>query len=199
MTMQTEYEATFGNVNKKDVRNQLRLVGGVLERAEYLQKRINFSLPKESSYYETGWMRVRDEGDKVTMSIKAVADKDVIESQKEICLVVDNFQMARDFALSLGCQEKSYQESKRELWMLGDVEICIDEWPWLEPFVEIESTSEEKVREVPEQLGFDWKEALFGAVDMQYEKKYGVSKRVINNETPRFVFGEPCPFLKDNS
>lgn len=191
--MQTEYEATFANIFKDDIRDRLKRAEAVLVRSEFLQKRVNFHLPKESTVAE-GWIRVRDEGEQVTMSIKSVVQNETMDGQKELCLVVDSFGKAEEFLQELGCVKKAYQESKREIWSIEGVEICIDEWPWLEPFVEIEGKSEEDVKRVSEQLGFVWEKALFGAVDMQYEKKYGVSRVRINNETPRFMFGEKCPF-----
>jgi adenylate cyclase class 2 len=194
--MHIEYEATFFPVDKDMVRKRLSVAGASLIRKEYLQKRVNFNLPKESPYFSTGWMRVRDEGGKITMSIKAIESNATMEGQKEICLSVENFEEARGFALTLGLREKAYQESKRELWTLDGVEICIDEWPWLEPFVEIEGSSESEVRVIAETLAFSWSEAYFGAVDGLYEKRYGVSKVTINNEMPRFVFDDVCPFSK---
>jgi len=192
--MHTEYEATFFPIEKDVIREKFRAAGASLIREEYLQKRVNFHLPKESPHFSTGWMRVRDEGGATTMSIKAVENNDVMEGQKEICLAVEDFEKARGFALALGVKEKAYQESKRELWQLDGVEICIDEWPWLEPFVEIEGRGESQVRGIADRLGFSWEDAYFGAVDGLYERRYGVSKYTINNETPRFVFSEPCPF-----
>ena len=191
--MQTEYEATFAPVEKDEMRERLRACGAVLVRAEFLQRRVNFHLP-ENSPVEEGWLRVRDEGDRVTMSIKSVAQNVSIDGQKELCLTVDDFEKAKEFLTELGCCPKAYQETKREVWKLRDVEICIDEWPWLPPFVEIEGLAEAEVRAVSETLGFVWSEAIFGAVDVQYAKKYGVSTVRVNNETPRFVFGERCPF-----
>ncbi len=38
-----------------------------------------------------GWLRVRDEGDKVTMSLKVV-DGDAIADQKEVQLVINSFE-----------------------------------------------------------------------------------------------------------
>jgi len=192
--MQIEYEAVFAPIKKDALRALLKSLGAQCERGEQLQRRVNFTVPKESPYFDTGWLRVRDEGGKVTMSLKAITNNDEMDGQKEICLEVDDYEKACEYMRALGCKEKAYQETKRELWNLDGVEICIDEWPWLEPFVEIEGVSEKVVKEVTKRLGFEWNEAIFGAVDVQYEKKYGVSKYAINNETPRFVFGEPCPF-----
>ncbi|HET8575146.1 MAG TPA: CYTH domain-containing protein [Candidatus Paceibacterota bacterium] len=172
--MQVEYEATFADIDRDEMRDRLKKAGAKLERPEYLQKRIPFNLPKEKRT-EHAWARVRDEGDKITMSLKVV-EGNKIEDQKEICLRVDDFEDAVQFLQGLGCKPKSYQETKRELWTLDGVEVTIHEWPFLEPFVEIEGSSEKDVRMVALKLGFAWKDAEFCAVGKLYGKKYGISE-----------------------
>jgi len=191
--MQIEYEATFIDINKDEVRARLAAAGAELARPEFLQKRIVFSLPSGHES-EGGWLRVRDEGNKITMSFKIVAGRN-IEDQKELCLRVDSFDNAVNFLAAVGCGKKSYQETKRELWLLDGTEITIDEWPYLEPFVEVEGSSEEAVRAASVKIGFNYADALFCATDELYEKKYGVSKDIINNCTPRITFGDPNPFI----
>jgi adenylate cyclase class 2 len=102
---------------------------------------------------------------------------------------------AVDFLNSIGCRNKAFQESKRELWMMGDIEITIDEWPFLEPFVEIEGKGEKEVKEISEKLGFNYNKAYFGGVDGLYQKKYGVSKNKINNKTDEILFNGENPFI----
>lgn len=191
--MEIEYEATFKEVNKDEVRSRLSKAGANLNREEFLQKRIVFNLPPGTAI-KGGWLRVRDEGDRITMSLKSV-DGSQIHNQKETMLVVDSFEQARDFLLSLGCREKAYQESRRESWSLDGVEITIDEWPFLMPFVEVEGKSEESVREVSEKIGFDYEKAMFCSVDSLYEERYGVSPDQVNNRTPKIVFEMDNPFL----
>jgi adenylate cyclase class 2 len=163
-------------------------------RPEYLQRRVVFRLP-EGHEILGAWARVRDEGNLITMSLKIV-DGDRIEDQKEICLVVDSFDQAELLLLTIGCVKKSYQETKRELWILDDTEVTIDEWPFLDPFVEVEGKSEEAVRSVSEQIGFDYAQALFGAVDIVCMRKYPhLTTDRINNRTPLIVFDGENPFL----
>lgn len=193
--MKIEYEATFTDINKGEIRKKLKKVGAKLVKPEFLQKRVVFNLPKGHEI-SGGWLRVRDEGDKITMSLKIV-DGEKIEDQKEICLKIDNFKEAENFLIKIGCRKKSYQETKRELWVLNRVEITIDEWPFLEPFVEIEGRSEKKVKAVAEKLGFNYPDALFCSIDTLYNKKYNISKDIIDNQTPEIVFGKINPFLRN--
>ena len=191
--MDIEYEATFPDVNKNDIRRKLIAVGATLVKPEFLQKRTVFFLPKGHEV-KGGWVRVRDESDKTTMSFKIV-DGSGIQDQKEICLIVDNFENAEQFLIGIGCVKKAYQENKREKWLLDGVEITIDEWPFLEPFVEVEGKSEEVVKKVSEKLRFDYSKAVFGSVDVLISKKYDISEDDINDHTPSIVFGKENPFL----
>lgn len=194
--MQIEYEATFINISKDEIREKLKAIGAVLNKPEFLMKRYTFNLP-EGHYKKGAWVRVRDEGDKITMSFKIVNEggtKD-IDEQKEICLKIDSFDNGVDFLKMIGCSVKAYQESKREIWKMDKTEICIDEWPFLEPLVEIEGESEQIVKDVSEKLGFDYSKALFCAVGTIYAKKYGVDESFINNHIPRIDFDMENPFL----
>lgn len=191
--MQIEYEATFVRINKEEFRRVLYSFGAELQKSEFLQKRSVFSLPKTSRMVN-GWVRVRDESDKITISVKSI-EGDAIHDQKEVCVQVDSFESAEFLLESLGCVRKAYQETLRELWLLDDVEVTIDTWPFLDSFVEIEGSSEHAVKEVSEKLGFQWADAKFCAVDQLYEEKYGISKHRINNETPLITFDMKNPFI----
>lgn len=195
--MNIEYEATFPNINKNSLRIRLKKAGAKLIRQEFMQKRIVFHLPKGHEI-KGGWIRVRDEGDKITMSLKAV-NGEKIEDQKEVCLKVDSFDQAVLFLESIGCVKKAYQESKRELWMLDNVEITLDEWPFLEPYLEIEGKSETVVEHAAKKLGLDYAQAIFGAVDTLYSQKYNLSSDIISNHTPLIIFSGENPFINRES
>jgi len=191
--MNIEYEATFENIDKDEYRQKLKDIGAELIYSEFLQTRIAFFLPK-SNEIEGGWIRIRKEKDKNTMSIKIIEGPN-IQDQKESCLEIDDFDEAKRFLELIGCEQKAYQETKRELWKLDNVEITIDEWPFLEPFIEIEGSSEKEVKAVSEKLGFDYDKAVFGSVAQLYSKKYKVSLEGINDQTPRIVFDMENPFI----
>ena len=140
---------------------------------------------------------MRDEGDKITLTFKIVPVGGVqsIDGQKEICFKIDDFAKAVEFVKAIGCQEKAYQESKRELWQIGDTEITIDEWPYLEPLVEVEGQSEQIVKEVSAKLGFDYSQAMFCAVGKIYAQKYGLDENFINNHIAKITFEMENPFI----
>jgi len=191
--MEIEYEATFENVDKNEIRERLKNAGAQLIKPEALHKSITFHLPP-SIDIKHSFVRVRDEGDKITITLKVI-EGDGIEKMQEINLDVNDMKKAEELLIFLGCEKKSYQENKRELWKIGDVEITIDEWPFLEPIVEIEGLSEKIVREVAEKLEFDYREAVFGPITVVYAKKYNISEERINDKTPKIVFDMENPFL----
>ena len=118
-----------------------------------------------------------------------------IEGQKEIEIVIDNYDNAVNLLKTIGAKEKSIQETKREIWEIDNVEIMIDWWPFLNPIIEIEGKNELDVKRVSEKLGFNWKEAIFDSIDHVYSKKYNISIDRINNKTPKIVFDMENPFI----
>jgi len=184
------------DINKEEIKEKLESAGAKLVKPEFMQKRVVFNLPAGHEKAHA-WLRVRDEQDKITMSYKETGTSK-IDDQKEICLEINDFKAGEEFLKSIGCEKKSYQETKREIWELDGVEICIDEWPFLEPFVEVEGKSEKEVKTVSEKIGFDYSKTLFCGVTPIYAMKYDIKFEVINNQTPRITFDMENPFLKLN-
>ncbi len=122
-----------------------------------------------------GWARVRDEGDRVTMSYKQLNNRG-LRGTRETTLVVDSFERAKEFLEDLGLVVKSYQETKRELWRLGEAEITIDTWPWIPTFVEIEAPDESMLWEVAVKLDLPKESALHGSVENVYQRHYDVTE-----------------------
>jgi len=178
--MQTEIEAKFLNVDFDAVRKHLTAAGAICDQPMRLMRRKTYDYPgnRLSDEYN-GWVRVRDEGDKITLSYKQLNDR-TLHGTKEITLTVDDFKAADSFLLAIGLEQKSYQETKRESWHLGDVQVELDEWPWIKPTVEIEGPSETAVREVAEKLGYNFKDALFGSVEVAYQAEYDVTEDEID-------------------
>jgi adenylate cyclase, class 2 len=187
--MDKEIEATFIKADHAAMRLVLEKVGAKQIYSERLFRRYIFAPHNEEEIHGT-WIRVRDEGDKVTMSVKRVSGAK-IEDQSEVCLTVNSFDDGYEFLKQLGLKQKAYQETKRELWKIGDVEITLDTWPGISPIIEIEGPSEELVRKAAEQLELDYNEAVFGAVDLIYEMEAGITQDQINNQTLEIKFEKP--------
>lgn len=194
--MDTEIEAKFLDINPAQIREKLKNIGARLIFAERLMKRKNFDFPDKRLETVKGWVRVRDEGGgKVTLSYKQLFKRNV-RGMKEVETEVKNFEDACDILLAIGLEAKAYQETKREKWMINDVEVVIDTWPWIPTFIEIEAQTEKKLKEAVKMLDLDWSRALHGSVEIAYQKYFDISEHEINN-CGLIVF-EPVPkWLED--
>jgi adenylate cyclase class 2 len=178
--METEIEAKFPNINKDNLREKLKEIGAVLEYEEVLMRRSNFDYPDRTLDKKGGWIRVRDEGNKVTLSYKQLNDR-TLHGTKEVSLVVDNFEKSCEFLLAVGFEIKAQQETKREKWTHRGVEITIDTWPWVPSFVELESKNESTLKEISSLLGFNWADAMHGSVETIYQMHYDFSESEIDH------------------
>jgi len=185
--MQTEIEAKWLNINLATMRKQLLDIGAELIIKERLMVRKVYDYPDKSLEKIGGWIRVRDEGDKITLSYKQLNDR-TVHGTKEVTVVVDDFETACSFLDSIGMKSNSFQETKRESWKIGSTEIELDTWPWIPSFVEIEAESEEELKSAARKLGLDYSNALHGSVETAYQAVYDVSEEEIDNwEEVRFV------------
>ncbi len=188
--MKTEIEVKFVDVDVDEIRTQLKAAGATLVRPMRLMCREVFHLVDRT---KDAYVRVRDEGDKVTMTYKQF-DEIGLHGAKEIEVEVSHFADARSILQNAGLVPKSYQETRRETWHLDEAEVVIDEWPWLRPFIEIEGDSEQAVRDAAEALGFDWESAVFGAATEAYRKQYtDLPPDFIMDQLPEIKFDAPLP------
>lgn len=186
--MDNEIEAQFLDINKDKIREKLKLTGAELVKPEVLMKRIVFNLGSSS------YARVRDEGGgKIVMTYKNISDDNSILGTKEVNVVIDNYENGILLLKGCGLKPKAEQESYRETWKIGEVEICIDTWPWLPTFVEIEGPSEESVWDAAAKLELDKAKAKFGSVDTTYQHYYGIDTDVVNMHTPKILFDMDPP------
>lgn len=193
--MNKEIEAKFINIAIDEIREKLQAAGAVCQKPLRAMKRVVYHQDNDDDAY----IRVRDEGDKITMTYKRFIDTTSIDGVEEIETTVGDFDTAVAILDQTGLHRETYQETRRETWRLEDVEVVIDEWPWIEPFIEIEGSAEEAVRQAAEKLGFDWSEAVFGGVASVYMRKYvnmgspAEAAVIINRKTPIIKFDDPVP------
>lgn len=177
--MKTEIEATFTDIDKDSLRAKLKAVSATLAHPERLIRRTVFDFPDLRLNKINGWVRVRDEGDRITLTYKQQKD-DTLLGTHEATVVVDDYDRACELLQDIGLSQKAYQETKREQWVLGRVEISIDTWPWIPAFIEIEGQDGPSVKSAAAQLGFDWNQARFGCVDNVYQLYFDVANDEIN-------------------
>lgn len=168
--MQNEYEAKFLNINARRIKKILISLGAKLVKPRKLLKRVIFE--NEILKAQHSWIRLRDEGGKITLTLKQVTDSSTIQGTKELEIVVDDFSKTDRFLEAIGLERKRYQENYREEWRLNNIKFDFDTWPDIPTFLEIEGHDELSVKSAAEKLGFDYKKAKFGSIDTLYLQEY---------------------------
>ncbi len=186
--MKNEIEATFLAIDKEAVRNKFKEAGFILQTPEYTMRRKTFAFPNVP-VGQKKWGRVRQESKKVTMTIKEIRGSGINDTY-ETELVVNDFDTACAFLETCGIKAQAFQENMREVWTRDNIEATIDTWPGLKPFVEVEGTTEESVKKASQELGFDFTQAVFGSIDLVYEKELGIPSETIV-QLPEITFANP--------
>ena len=190
--MKTEIEVKFCDIDIDAMREILARAGAICEQPMRLMRRVIIETDKLAE--RGAFIRVRDEGHRTTLTYKQF-DEASLTGAKEIEVTVSDYESMVALLEQVDLLHKSFQESRRETWQLGEVEVVIDEWPHLNPFIEIEGNSETEVKEAAKKLGFDWNDAVFGSVTEAYKHQYpkGKSSELVN--VARIAFDEPLPAL----
>jgi adenylate cyclase class IV len=186
--MGKEYEAKFLNINLSQIRKKLLNNGATLVHDSIKFYRVVFTRcsDKENPPIK-GFVRIRNEGKKITMTVKTYKDPK-FPDEYEISINED-FNTGINFLKSIGINQKAFQESYREKWSHPLVhEITIDILPGLPIYMEIDCTSEENLNKMIKLLGIDDKYKRFGAFDKTYNEYYGIDHDIINDKTEFLTF-----------
>jgi len=169
--MKTEFECRIPKIDKKQIRSKLRFLKAKLVKKEFLQKRYildNQFLRRDGEQ----WIRLRDEGDKITLTYKSI-ERTKIDGAKEIEVIVDNLENTKELLTKTGLEVTSYQENYREKWEFENCTLTIDSWPMIDPVLEIEGENEEEVWKVLKILGYSKNDCMFGNITDVY-RTYGI-------------------------
>jgi adenylate cyclase class 2 len=189
--MKTEIEAKWLRIDKDSLRRKLKAAGATLLQPERLMRRKTYDYADQKLHDIGAWVRIRDEGDKVTMSFKQLEDR-ALSGTKEVNLTVDSYEEANVFLSNLDLIIKSQQDTKRESWTLDGCEVELDTWPWIPSFIEIEGPSEAAVYGVAKKLSLKMENALYGSVEPAYQDVFNITDAEIDG-LKSITFDEPVP------
>lgn len=171
----TEYEAKFYPVNKNEYRDKLRSLGAKLVIPERKLIRIIADSRKNSILQKNHYIRLRDEGETIRLSYKITADQSGnLSDQKEIDVNVSDFEKTSKILEAAGIIFNYKQETLREEWEYKGAQITIDTWPGLDTYSEIETDSEQKVKDLALEIGFNWSHRIITAAAEIYERVYKI-------------------------
>lgn len=193
-----EYEVKFFPIDMARIRQKLRASGASLQTPERLMRRCMFAANANPNMTCT-YIRVRDEGNKVTLSAKQHATDGKIDSQKEHETTVKDFETTRQILLNAGLTQTGFQENKRETWAMPDGTLVeLETWPQLPPYLEIEGKSEEAVKKTAALLGLDWQKHIVDSNDYLYGIHWGIDRKAVFEKLAHLTFqNEELPEISE--
>ncbi len=189
--MAREIEAKILRINVNQLEQKLRSIGAS-KTDERLFRSTSFDYPGFPLDKQAAWVRLRDEGDKVTLAYNqrlGVADKKGMNDSgmEEIEVQVSDFETTKLFLLRIGLIEKFSQEKKRVSFEKGKVKYDIDIWPRLDPYLEIEGDTWEAVDAAITELGFNLQDKKICSATQIYEMAGIRDKDYIKMTFPEFI------------
>ncbi len=134
MPLEYEYRYQAGKFDKNKIRARLQEIGAI-KHGHWLFRVQVFTNPLVGT---NPYVRIRDEGHKITMTFKTKGTGEFTNEQE---VIIDNFDTGVNIMLGLGCVKRYYYEKLREIWHLDDIEVCFDTNPGRPDLMEVEAKS----------------------------------------------------------
>lgn len=172
--MPIEHEAKVLDIDAEAVTARILAAGGRQVAGPRLMRRHVYDIvPGDMSK----WIRLRDTGSETTLCVKEIRS-DAIDGTLEVETAVGDFAAANELLSLLGFKPKSYQENRRTSFVLDNVQVELDEWPLIAPYLEIEGHTKDDVLRVAGLLGYD-EDQLTGENTVKVYARYGIDLQAI--------------------
>ena len=109
------------------------------------------------------WIRLRKSGNETTLTVKQILGRRTnkfgvrehsISNVLEYETGVASFETTKEILEQLGYYHKNYQEKRRISYVYNDIEIDIDHWPHIPPYIEVEAHSEKDIFDFLHLIGY---------------------------------------------
>lgn len=162
-----EIEVKFLNIDAPEIERKLAALGAKKVFDRVFQSR-TYDYPDLRLHRDAVWIRIRDEGDKVTLAYKkrlgaktwAKGDNKHEgqmndDGMEEVELVVSDLETMAHFFYRIGLKQKFREEKQRIRYVLDNIEFDIDYIPLVPPYLEIEAKSWEEIDKAISLLGLN--------------------------------------------
>ena len=133
--MNIEIEERVLDIDVEKIIAKLETLGAT-KVGEWHQKRYVYDF---NPVRENEWIRLRTNGEKVTLTYKNIEDVS-LTGTKELEVEVEDFEKTNELLNILGYMPKAFQENKRIRYLLEGTEVDIDFWPLIPAYLEIEGS-----------------------------------------------------------
>lgn len=170
-----EIEAKFLNIDADAIEKKLLALGATKKYDRVFRDRV-FDFPGWPLDADKAWLRLRDKGDKITLSFKQRFGTSEAgdAGMDEVEIVVDDFENTSNILSKIGMVVKFDQEKRRVHYKLDGVEVDIDTYPLIPTLLEIEGKNWDEVKNTAKKLGLEWSDRKQFS-GMQVYDEYGIS------------------------
>jgi adenylate cyclase, class 2 len=187
--MEIEFEGRILDINREELISKIKSIGGKPKTPLTLYRRSVFGLCD----IKRGFVRVRDEGDKITMTAKIYKNPDFPEEYE--LQLKDNFENGQAFLEALNLNKKAYHETMREKWSIPAgktskelCEIAIDYIPGLPVYAELECKTKNDLYKTAKLLNIPITDLMYGGYGKVFVHYYDMAENEINNIIPSLTF-----------
>lgn len=170
-----EYEAKVLNIEPAAMRAVIAGAGGQHIGERLMRRYVYDTIPAQTGR----WIRLRDTGAEVTLCVKEISS-DAIDGTRETETAVGDFETAHALLERIGIAPRSYQENRRDSWLLDGVRLEIDSWPLIPPYLEIEGDSAEEVWAAAKRLSIP-RDELTSENTVKVFARYGIDLEIIRD------------------
>lgn len=144
-----EFEGKILHIDPASMMATLSRLGAIFQGKLHFERYIFDTIPRKDGR----WVRLRSDGRHTTLTVKEISSES-ISGTKEWEVEVSNLKITLELLSKIGLKHRNHQENLRFAYTLDDCELCIDIWPHIDPYLEIESSSKDKVLAMALRLGF---------------------------------------------
>ena len=154
--MTNEIEIKFKIEKADNIRTKLLALGGVSKKP---YKQTTYGFFSDNSIEKGIFPRIRDERDKIVLTVKVKSKKKTeYFEREEYSVEISNAEEGADIMKSIGYDHVRVFKKVREEWEFKDVEVVLDKL-YFGIFIEIEGPKE-KIEEMVKKLGFENRERI---------------------------------------
>ena len=172
--MASEVELKFLNINKQHINDLLTEIGAKKIYAHRLRS-ISFSAPGYSPRGANNkqFLRARQIGSDVYLTHKAPSISDAFKDREETEIVTNySFEQAIAFLQAIGFTPELETNKFRTHYERGSDHFEIDEHEGLPPYLEIETTSQERMKSVCKELHLDYRHGKAETITYIYPEHF---------------------------
>jgi predicted adenylyl cyclase CyaB len=174
-----EIERVYFDFDEAEVKSKIMEAGGH-HKGKYLFRHVRFAPPPgDAGHGRIVRVRVRDEGHRVTMTVKRRFGNDKYDKEDEA--IINDFNKGVGLLESLGFRKMYYLEKTRDIYTMrapdnAEAEIVFDTYPGLPACLEIEAPTEAAVLHTAALLGLRPGEDQTRDAGDMYLEHYGITK-----------------------